>query len=173
MQNPNFLILDEPTNDLDVLTLNVLEDYLMDFPGVVLIVTHDRYFMDKIVDHLFIFEGEGKIRDYNGTYTEYRTWLREKQREDRATREPDVQKSAAPRKGETAGITYQQKRQMDKLEREIATLETRKAAIHTRFAEETLASEDIVALSKELDSIQQQIEEKELAWMMIAEEGSQ
>ncbi|MCF8239419.1 MAG: ABC-F family ATP-binding cassette domain-containing protein [Saprospiraceae bacterium] len=173
MHNPNFLILDEPTNDLDVITLNVLEDYLMDFPGVVLIVTHDRYFMDKIVDHLFIFEGEGQIRDYNGTYTEYRTWLREKQREDRAAREPEPQKVAAPRKGEQSGITYQQKKQMDKLEKEVAKLEERKAQIHSRFAEETLSGDEIMTLSKELDGIQQQIQEKELAWMMIAEEGKE
>lgn len=171
MHNPNFLILDEPTNDLDVLALNVLEDYLLDFPGVVLIVTHDRYFMDKIVDHLFVFEGEGKIRDYNGTYTEYRSWLREKQREDRASRDPEPVKADVPRKGIQPKITYQQKRQMDKLEKEIARLEEQKKSIHARFADEVLAGEEITRLSKELDQLQGQIEEKELEWMTIAEEG--
>ncbi len=170
MHNPNFLILDEPTNDLDVLALNVLEDYLMDFPGVVLIVTHDRYFMDKIVDHLFVFEGEGKIRDYNGTYTEYRNFLREKQREERAARDPEPPKTEAPRKGVQSKITYQQKRQMDKLEKEIAKLEERKKIIHTRFTDEVLPGDEITQLSKELDQLQGQIEEKELEWMTIADE---
>ena len=83
MENPNFLILDEPTNDLDILTLNILENFLMEFPGCVIIVTHDRYFMDKIVEHLFVFQGEGKIKDFNGTYTEYRSFQKAKELEDR------------------------------------------------------------------------------------------
>ena len=172
MHNPNFLILDEPTNDLDVLTLNVLEDYLLEFPGVILIVTHDRYFMDKIVDHLFIFEGEGKIKDYNGTYSEYRIWQRQKQREERSLRDPIPEKATSSRNTEKPRISYQQKRQMDKLEKEIAKLELRKKEIHLLFSENKSTGDEIGQLSIELGQIQAQIEEKEVAWMTIAEEGT-
>ena len=166
MRNPNVLILDEPTNDLDILTLNVLEDYLMDFPGVILIVTHDRYFMDKIVDHLFIFEGEGRIRDYNGTYTEYRAWLREKQREERQQASPE-KAEAAPKRSRTQ---HPNQKALNRIEKELEKLETRKQEIHHTFAENTPDPDTIRTLGAELDAIAKRIEELEGEWMLLADE---
>jgi len=166
MRNPNVLILDEPTNDLDILTLNVLEDYLMDFPGVILIVTHDRYFMDKIVDHLFIFEGEGRIRDYNGTYTEYRAWLREKQREERQQASPE-KAEAAPKRSRTQ---HPNQKALNRIEKELEKLESRKQEIHHTFAENTPDPDTIRTLGAELDTIAKRIEELEGEWMLLADE---
>lgn len=166
MRNPNVLILDEPTNDLDILTLNVLEDYLMDFPGVILIVTHDRYFMDKIVDHLFIFEGEGKIRDYNGTYTEYRAWLREQQREQRQ-QAPTEKTEAAPKRSRTQ---HPNQKALSRIEKELEKLATRKAEIHQVFTDTTPDPDTIRDLGAELDRIAKRVEELEEEWMLLAEE---
>lgn len=166
MRNPNVLILDEPTNDLDILTLNVLEDYLMDFPGVVLIVTHDRYFMDKIVDHLFIFEGEGKIRDFNGTYSEYRTWQKEQQRLEK-------QKDATPKpvqESRRSNTQHPRQKDLTRLEKSIAKLTGRRDEIHALFSENTLDPEAISKLSIELDQLQKQIDALEEEWMMLADE---
>ena len=169
MQNPNVLILDEPTNDLDILTLNVLEDYLLQFPGVILIVTHDRYFMDKIVDHLFIFEGHGQIRDYNGTYSEYRTWQREQQRLERSQR--PAEKPTRSSRGDKPRLSYQQKREMNQLEEEIKSLEIRRQEIHARFSENTVAADEVSSLSKELDELAQRIENCEMRWLTLSEMG--
>jgi ABC transport system ATP-binding/permease protein len=169
MRNPNVLILDEPTNDLDILTLNVLEDYLMDFPGVVLIVTHDRYFMDKIVDHLFIFEGEGKIRDFNGTYSEYRSWLKEHQQEIRQQETaPKIAASSAPRNANR----HPRQKELNKLEKDIARLEERRQEIHRLFSETSPDPETISRLSVELDQLNRDIAEKEENWMLLVEEES-
>lgn len=166
MRNPNVLILDEPTNDLDILTLNVLEDYLMEFPGVVLIVTHDRYFMDKLVDHLFIFEGEGKIRDYNGTYTEYRAWLKE-QRADEKQASSAQKSEAATKKPRTA---HPHQKTLNRLEKDIATKETRKQEIHRIFAEENPPPDQVNKLSAELRTLLDAIATLELEWMTLVEE---
>jgi ATP-binding cassette subfamily F protein uup len=174
MTNPNFLILDEPTNDLDILTLNVLEEFLEDFPGCLLIVTHDRYFMDKLVDHLFIFHGDGQIKDFNGDYTEYRKWIiefeREQKRQERAI--ADKQKASAEEpKDSVRKLTYNEKKEMQKLEKEMEKMEVRKAEIYEAFNDTSLASDAIEKLSKELGQIQKDLEDKEMRWMELAEFG--
>lgn len=172
MQNPNFLILDEPTNDLDILTLNVLEDFLMDFPGCLLIVTHDRYFMDKLVDHLFIFYGDGQIKDFNGDYTEYREWIktheREQRRQERALEEKSRPSETKP-EDERRRLSYAEKKEMDKLEREIKELDAKKSAIFELFNDTSLPSAEIERLSKEVAALSKTLEEKEMRWMELAE----
>lgn len=169
MQNPNFLILDEPTNDLDLMTLNILEDFLMDFPGCLLIVTHDRYFMDKIVDHLFIMEGEGKVRDFNGTHTMYRNWLKTHPKEGQS--QPKKEKIAEIKQAPEVErkLTYDERKELGRLEKEIAKLEARKVAIHAIFAENTSEQDELVKLSKELLEIDEKMEEKEERWMELVE----
>ncbi len=171
MQNPNFLILDEPTNDLDIMTLNVLEDFLMDFSGCVLIVSHDRYFMDKLVDHIFVFEGDGHIRDFNGTYTEYRTRKKKEDREKKAVEripEKSAKKDDYKNKPKSR-LGYNERREMGKLEKQIAKLESRRAEILEKFNDTGLPADEINALSKELNELQGLLEEKEMRWMELAE----
>ena len=172
MENPNFLILDEPTNDLDILTLNVLEEFLMEFPGCVIIVSHDRYFMDKLVDHLFIFEGNGKIKDFNGKYIEYREIQKEKEREEkRQERElAEKQAVAAPKKVVTEeGLSQEEKKELKRLEKSIAKLEEKKEAVTMQFDNPDLTPEQISEFSKELAAIRQELEEKEERWMELAD----
>ncbi|MEY4134174.1 MAG: hypothetical protein RL386_524, partial [Bacteroidota bacterium] len=171
MRNPNFLILDEPTNDLDILTLNVLEEFLLDFPGCVVIVTHDRFFMDKLVDHLFVFEGNGAIRDFNGDYTEYREIQKEREREQRRS-ERAVQhqiKEGQKDQAQKAGLTFEQRKEMNRLEKEIQRLEEKKAAVTAQFEQTDLSPDRIRELTKEFNAIGGQIEEKEFRWMELAE----
>jgi len=169
MKNPNFLILDEPTNDLDIITLNVLEDYLSDFPGCIIIVTHDRYFMDKLVDHLFILEGNAKIRDYNGTYSEYRALKKTEERE-----KPKEEKVLAievvdfPVDNKTKA-TFEQRKDFARLEKEIKKLEEKKAEITSLFEDASLSPQKIMELSKELDKVNDQISEKEEKWFELAD----
>ncbi|MBK7409878.1 MAG: ABC-F family ATP-binding cassette domain-containing protein [Saprospirales bacterium] len=171
MKNPNFLILDEPTNDLDILTLNVLEDFLMEFPGCIVVVSHDRFLLDKLCDHLFIFEGEGKIRDFNGKYAEFRLVQKAEEEEVRSAVRPEKQE--APTNTRTSfGLTSQQKNELKKLEREIQELEQRKAAIHEKFTRSDIPFEDIQRLSKELEEVVASLETKEFRWMELAELGS-
>jgi ATP-binding cassette subfamily F protein uup len=167
MKNPNFLILDEPTNDLDILTLNVLEDYLQDFPGCLIIVTHDRYFMDKLVDHLFILEGNGKMRDYNGTYSDYRELKKSEERE-RSEKTSDAAKteSTDENKGKAS---FEQRKDFARLEKEIKKLEEKKTELTGKFDDATLSPEKILALSRELDNITAQLEEKEEKWFELAD----
>lgn len=165
MANPNFLILDEPTNDLDIVTLNVLEEYLMDFPGCLLVVSHDRYFMDKIVDHLFILEGEGKIKDYNGTYSEYR-----------AANPNFLSNNRRPTKEETPAekpkqeVSYEDRKRYNRLLKDVEKLEQKKAQITEKFNDMSLSQEDINKYSKELKEVEEKLELKELEWMELAEE---
>lgn len=174
MRNPNFLILDEPTNDLDIVTLNILEEFLLDFPGCLIVVTHDRYFMDKIVDHLFVFEGNGNITDFIGDYSEYRAYQKERELEQRR-REREKQDQRSQQKNtqseESKGpqLTYQDRKEMNRLEKEISKLEKRKAEIHERFAAADITNEEIEKLSIELGTVKKQIEEKEMRWMELAE----
>ena len=167
MKNPNFLILDEPTNDLDILTLNVLEDYLQDFPGCLIIVTHDRYFMDKLVDHLFILEGNGKMRDYNGTYSEYRELKKAEERE-KSEKTSNVAKteSTDENKGKAS---FEQRKDFARLEKEIKKLEEKKAELTARFDDTALSPEKIMELSKEMDNVNAQLEEKEEKWFEQAD----
>jgi ATP-binding cassette subfamily F protein uup len=170
MRNPNFLILDEPTNDLDVMTLQVLEDFLEDFPGCLLVVTHDRYFMDKLVDHLFVFEGEGKIRDFLGTHVEYRLLKRqeEQQRRQAAAERPSVKAETTVSK---PGLTNTERNEMKKLEREMAQAEQRKKEIEERFQAADITPSEISTLSSELGVIQSTLDEKEMRWLELSEKG--
>jgi len=175
MTNPNFLILDEPTNDLDILTLNVLEDFLMDFPGCLIIVSHDRYFMDKLVDHLFILEGGGKIKDFNGNYTDYRQLKKVEEQETRKQNKitRDQEKKNAPakekEKSEVRKLSYMERKEFNRLEKEIAKLETRKAEIMEQFNQANLDPENIEKLSIELGDINKKIDEKEMRWLELGE----
>ncbi|MFT5165267.1 MAG: ATP-binding cassette subfamily F protein uup [Saprospiraceae bacterium] len=167
MENPNFLILDEPTNDLDILTLNVLENFLLEFPGCVLIVSHDRFFMDKLVDHLFIFEGEGVIKDYNGNYTDYRA---NKKIEDRQQEKaPKEKKERVRSDDDKPKLSYLDRKEFNRLEKEIEKLEERKTEITGKFNDPNLSSEDIQKLSVELGQISQSIDEKEMRWLELSE----
>jgi len=174
MGNPNFLILDEPTNDLDIITLNILEEFLMEFPGCLIIVTHDRYFMDKLVDHLFVMEGDGRIRDFLGNYSEYRQL--QKERAQTGQREAKGEKRKQPPAGhppkpdsEQPKLSYQERKEMNRLEKEISRLEARKAEITEQFNDTGLTAERIEELSRELGELNQQLEDKETRWLELAE----
>lgn len=173
MENPNFLILDEPTNDLDIVTLNVLEEFLLDFPGCILIVSHDRYFLDKLVDHLFIMQGDGNIKDFNGDYTSYRE---EQKLWDRAQRKQERLEEKRLKEQEEAqqpkiGLSQEQKKEIKRLERSISKLEERKQAVSAKFNDTNLSPADIEKYSKELNTIKQEIEEKEMLWMELADQA--
>ncbi len=166
IQNPNFLLLDEPTNDLDIVTLQVLENFLLDFPGNLIVVSHDRYFMDRIVDHLFVFEGDGNISDFPGNYSDYRAY------EDSRPPEPDQAASpkldsrkAAPAEGE---LSHAEKKEFKRLEKQIQALEKRKDEIEGLFADNTLAPEDIEAYSVELQELLAELEQKEERWLELS-----
>ncbi len=167
MRNPNFLILDEPTNDLDILTLNVLENFLLDFPGVVLIVSHDRFFMDKLVDHLFIFEGGGKIKDYNGNYSEYRAKRKlEIRQQEKAPKEKKQREK--PDDGKPK-LSYMERKEFNRLEKEIEKLEVKKKEITEQFNDTSLSPDEIQNLSVELGAINKSIDEKEMRWLELSE----
>ncbi len=169
MKNPNFLILDEPTNDLDIVTLNVLEDFLMDFPGCVLIVSHDRFFLDKLAHHLFIFEGEGKIRDWNGLYTEYREMIREEHQTNYSPK-PESTVPAPPPPSENQ-LSQDQRKAIRRVEGQIGKLEARKTEINQQFNKMgSLTPERIAELGKELSEVNEAIEEKEMEWMELVGE---
>jgi ATP-binding cassette subfamily F protein uup len=168
MKNPNFLILDEPTNDLDILTLNVLEDYLIDFPGCLIIVTHDRYFMDKITDHIFVLEGGGKVRDFNGTYTEFRLTQKEKIKNP-DTKSEDLLQSSSNKPVSNSKADFEYRKECNKIEKEIQKLEDKKAEILQQFESSDISPEKITELSKQLNTIQQQLEDKEMQWLELAE----
>jgi ATP-binding cassette subfamily F protein uup len=159
MKNPNFLILDEPTNDLDILTLNVLEDFLNIYPGCLIVVTHDRYFMDKLVDHLFVLEGDGEIQDFNGNYTEYRERKKEQLRISRES----SQESQEPIK--ESKLAYEDSKVIKQLERAIENLEKRKKEINEKFNDTSLSMEQITNLGAELEKLNTEIEEKEMEWL--------
>lgn len=170
MSNPNFLILDEPTNDLDVITLNVLENFLMDFPGCLIIVSHDRFFTDKLVDHLFILDGKGGVKDYNGNYSKYRdeTLLatRAQQRQDRQERkaeQAEVNKIAQVQKQQS----QEERKAIRRIEKAIEKLEERKTQLTDAFAQPDLSPDDITNMSKELAEVKEQIEAKEMEWMEL------
>lgn len=176
MENPNFLILDEPTNDLDILTLNILEDFLMEYPGCIMIVTHDRYFMDKVVEHLFVFEGDGVVRDFNGTYNEYRTLQKQEERERKKAESTKEKKSNDKVKHQyqqelTPGLDYEQRKEFKRLEKQIEKLEEKKISLTDKFNDASLTPEDIEKYSNELGAVQEELELKELRWMELAEKA--
>ncbi len=172
MANPNFLILDEPTNDLDVLTLNVLENFLMDFPGCLIIVSHDRYFTDKLVEHLFILDGEGGVKDYNGNYSRYREEklieVREQQRVDREKRKAEESKVNTVEQA-AKQLSHEERKAVKRLEKAIEKLEERKETITLKFADANITPDQIAEMSKELSEIKSQIEEKEEEWFMLSD----
>ncbi|WP_026935487.1 ABC-F family ATP-binding cassette domain-containing protein [Christiangramia echinicola] len=171
IQNPNFLILDEPTNDLDVLTLNVLENFLMDFPGCIIVVSHDRYFMDKITDHLFVFKGKGEITDFPGNYTDYREYEASKPKAEKSVSDNSQSKKEKKEfKSNSSGpsLSYNEKKEYSKLEREIAKLEKKKEDIQKRFLEE-MDSDEIAKNSMKLKEIENDIESKTERWFELLE----
>ena len=167
IQNPNFLILDEPTNDLDIVTLNVLEDFLLDYPGCLVVVSHDRYFMDKIVDHLFVFKGNGEVEDFPGNYTDYRVY------EESVPPTDDTPKKEATkntwRKDGMKGLSFNEQKEYNRLEKEIAQLEEKKATIEATFAEGSLSSNEIQEQSVALQETLIAIEEKTERWFELTE----
>ena len=167
VKNPNFLILDEPTNDLDIITLNVLEDYLDDYPGCLIIISHDRYFLDKLVDHIFILEGEGQLKDYNGTYSEYRVEKNTELEEQRAR--ANAQPTVSNVQSSASKMTFEQQKQIKAIERQIEKLEEKKQGIMAKFENENLNAEEITKLSKELEGLNEEIELKELQWMELVD----
>jgi ATP-binding cassette subfamily F protein uup len=170
LKNPNVLILDEPTNDLDILTLNVLEQFLLEFEGCLIIVSHDRYFLDKLVDHLFIFEGEGKIRDFNGAYSRYRVDLKEREQEERRLEKAEkIIAKQEEKEKEKKKLSYSEQNEFKQLEKEIMKLSTRKEEITALFSDVNLDGETIIALSKEIKEIEDSLEIKEERWMDLAE----
>lgn len=173
MRNPNFLVLDEPTNDLDIQTLEVLEEYLQDFPGCVIIVSHDRFFMDKIVDHLLVFRGEGEIKDFPGNYTQFREWesLKPKELADNKNNTSDTEKKE---KREFVGEqrrkkTYKEKCEFERLEKEIAALEEEQKSIEEALCSGTLPIDELTEKSKRLPIIKDELEEKEMHWLELSE----
>ena len=165
IQNPNFLILDEPTNDLDIVTLNVLENFLLDFTGCLIVVSHDRYFMDKIVDHLFVFRGEGKIEDFPGNYSDFRAYEGLENTAVSSTKKPNTEwKNTADDSNENKAY-YEGQRILKKLEKEIASLESKKENLQNQFTDETLSPDEIKALSIELKTVEETLEEKTDEWL--------
>lgn len=167
IQNPNFLILDEPTNDLDIVTLNVLESFLMDFPGCLLVVSHDRYFMDKIVDHLFVFQGKGIVDDFPGNYSDYRAY--ESSQPKQETKAEKTDSTAVVKQNNTNKLSYNEQKEYKNLESKIRSLELDKKAKEAEFLKPDLSQEKIAKLSEELQVIIDTIEEKEMRWFELAE----
>lgn len=166
IQNPNFLILDEPTNDLDIVTLNVLESFLLDYPGCLLVVSHDRYFMDKIVDHLFVFRGEGVVEDFPGNYSDFRAY--EDSADVQQKEDNKVEKKAWKEKNPTGNLTFNEQKEFQKLEREIKDLEIEKVKIEKLFSDGKVADKDIEAKAVELQSVIQKMEQKEERWFELS-----
>ena len=174
MQNPNFLVLDEPTNDLDIVTLQILEEYLQDFPGCVIVVSHDRYFMDKVVDHLLVFRGQGEIKDFPGNYTQYREW--EKLTSTTSNTSPTSQTSPAPkasyRHDDRRRLSYKEKREMEQLEREIAALEEEQHQLEQSLCSGTLSVDELTEKSKRLPQLKDELDEKSMRWLELSEIAS-
>ncbi|WP_075601672.1 ABC-F family ATP-binding cassette domain-containing protein [Saccharicrinis aurantiacus] len=174
MKNPNFLILDEPTNDLDIFTLNLLEEYLQAFKGCVIIVSHDRYFMDKIVDHLFVFEGQGEIKDFPGNYSIYHDFKvneeKEKRKQERAVKEPAKPKTEVKEKPRK--LSFKEKKEMEEIEANLEALSAEKEEIENGLNSGTLDNETLTEKSKRLNEIMAELDEKEMRWLELSEIGS-
>lgn len=173
-RNPNFLILDEPTNDLDLPTLSVLENFLSDYQGCLLIVSHDRYFMDRLVDHLFVFEGDGEIRDFPGNYSQYRIWQKDEEQKSRNQSQSNIQPAEATEiKSVTAKekkkLSFNEKREFEQLEKDMPALEKEKAEITEKLGTPDLPYEELQKLSNRITEITQLLEEKEMRWLELSE----
>ena len=175
MKNPNFLVLDEPTNDLDIVTLQILEEYLQDFPGCVIVVSHDRYFMDKVVDHLLVFKGDGEIKDFPGNYTQYREWEKmdagSSVTSSKTTNSSSSVKSvkASYRHDDRRRLSYKEKREMEQLEKDIAALETEKKQIEDALCGGITSVDEITAMSKRLPMLNDELDEKSMRWLELSE----
>ena len=191
MRQPNFLVLDEPTNDLDIVTLQILEEYLQDFPGCVIVVSHDRYFMDKVVDHLLVFKGDGVVKDFPGNYTQYRAWEGSRPSADRPSPQPlpagrgadtsGTDKSGGkgnyspPSQGGARGgaasrkMTYKEKREFEQLEKDIAALEAEQRQIEEALCGGTTSVDEITKLSKRLPQLKEELDEKSMRWLELSE----
>ena len=185
MKNPNFLVLDEPTNDLDIVTLQILEEYLQDFPGCVIVVSHDRYFMDKVVDHLLVFKGMGDIKDFPGNYTQYREWEKLQPNEPKSARsgagkDSREARSSSPASSSssTAGdvassgkrkLTYKEKRELEQLEKDIEALEAEKKQIEEALCGGTTSVDEITTMSKRLPVLNDELDEKSMRWLELSE----
>ena len=171
MRQPNFLVLDEPTNDLDIVTLQILEEYLQDFPGCVIVVSHDRYFMDKVVDHLLVFRGQGEIKDFPGNYTQYREWLTLQPNAGAAA--GSVKEASQPKKDyhhdERRRMTFKERREFEQLEKDIAALEAEKKQIEEALCGGTTSVDEINRLSKRLAVVNDELDEKSMRWLELGE----
>jgi len=180
MRNPNFLVLDEPTNDLDIVTLQILEEYLQDFPGCVIVVSHDRYFMDKVVDHLLVFKGQGEVKDFPGNYTQYREW--EKMESGSSSRPSTPSNTSTPRPTSSPSspsknyrhddrrrLSYKEKRELEQLEREIAALEEEQRLLEEQLCSGTLSVEELTEKSKRLPLLKEELDEKGMRWLELSE----
>jgi ATP-binding cassette subfamily F protein uup len=168
-KNPNFLILDEPTNDLDLPTLGVLENFLQDYPGCVLIVSHDRYFMDKLVDHLFVFEGDGVIKDFAGNYSQYRDEIEQKQELKQQSKKEEQATITINTSNSKPKISYKYKREFELLETEIPALENAKKELENQLGDSNLSYQEMQTISLRIGEIQSQLDEKEFRWLELSE----
>ena len=172
MKNPNFLVLDEPTNDLDIVTLQILEEYLQDFPGCVIVVSHDRYFMDKVVDHLLVFKGMGDIKDFPGNYTQYREWEKLQPDEPKEAKEQKAEKATkqpANNPQQKRKLTFKEKRELEQLEKDIEALEAEKKQIEEALCGGTTSVEEITTMSKRLPVLNDELDEKSMRWLELSE----
>jgi ABC transport system ATP-binding/permease protein len=171
-RNPNFLILDEPTNDLDLPTLGVLENFLSEFQGCLVIVSHDRYFMDRLVDHLFVFEGDGEVRDFPGNYSQYRIWLKDKDLETQANKFVEQKKQeAAPvvQNKEKKKVSYKERREFETIQEEIAKLEKEKEQVQGKLNAGNAGFEELQQLANRIGEITALLDEKEMRWLELSE----
>ena len=176
MRSPNFLVLDEPTNDLDIVTLNVLEEYLRNFKGCAIVVSHDRYFMDKVVDHLLVFRGNADIKDFPGNYTQYREWKevqdqleKEAEAARRAEIAPTMEKTSRPEKEQKKKLTFKERKEFEALEVEIPLLEAEKAELETAMSSGTLSNDELLAKSERIAKVIEEIDEKTMRWLELSE----
>ena len=172
MRNPNFLVLDEPTNDLDITTLSILEEYLQDFPGCVIVVSHDRFFMDRVVDHLLVFKGDGVINDFPGNYSQYREWsaLQSKETEKAKDNESKEKKTAASYRNDTRRkLSFKEKREFEQLEKEISSLEAERKTLEEQLCSGTLSVDELTEKSRRLPMLKEELEEKEMRWLELSE----
>ncbi len=176
MKNPNFLVLDEPTNDLDIVTLQILEEYLADFPGCVIVVSHDRYFMDKVVDHLLVFKGQGDIKDFPGNYTQYRQWQEENKNEEKDCSDkqkrkdnPPAEKNGTQENKIKKKLTFKEKREYEQLEKDIEALEQEQKQIEEALCGQVTDVEELTRMSKRLPLLKDELEEKSMRWLELSE----
>ena len=169
MRKPNFLILDEPTNDLDIMTLAVLEEYLSTFDGCVVVVSHDRYFMDQVVDHLFVFRGNGVVKDFPGSYSLFREWLTKTEKEEKKELQTEIKKEKPKQEKPKTKLSFKEKREFEQLEKDIADLENEKAELESEISSGTLSSDDLIIKSNRVGEIINLLDEKSDRWLELSE----